>query len=86
MIQLTQMEADHIIAHVPNRKLIKASERKNHGGKTYYVLNDDYDSFKTLAMLRGYSPINTLVVGENGKPKEKIISATEQLYRDNWEA
>ena len=85
MIQLTQHEADHLIAHVPNRKLKKASERKKHGGKTYYLLCDDDDSMKTVAMLRGYKPIKTLIVGENGNPKEKIISPSEQLYRDNWE-
>ena len=83
MIQLTQLEADYLIAHVPTRKLKKASERKKHGGKTYYLLCDDDDSMKTVAMLRGYKPIKTLVVGGNGKPKEKTISPVEQLYLDN---
>ena len=83
MIKIDQHEADYLIANVPTRKLKKASERKKYGGKTYYILNDDYDSLKVIAILRGYKPVKRLVVSDYGKKKEIIISPVTQLLEDN---
>lgn len=56
IIQITQREADYIISHLDcnKRNLKKSSSRKKHGGKTYYVMNDDVNSLRLLAKLRGY--------------------------------
>lgn len=83
MVKIDQREADYLIAHVKTRKLVKASERKIHGGKTYYIKNDDMDSLKTIAMLRGYKPTRKTVVLDNGKQKEIEKSPAEQLLEDN---
>jgi hypothetical protein len=83
LVKIDQREADYLIKNVPSRKLKKASERKFYGGKTYYILNDDNDSLAVIAMLRGYESITTFVIGQHGKPKEKIVSPVEQLLRDN---
>jgi hypothetical protein len=60
IIQITQREADYINTHLDcnQRNLKKASSRKKHGGKTYYVMNDDINSLRLLAELRGYNVPN----------------------------
>ena len=82
MIQITQMEADYIIKHVPDRKLKKASARKRHGGKTYYIVGDDISSLKVLAMLRGYLPIRKQYIDKEGRKRFRIISPVQQLCAD----
>lgn len=83
MIQLTQHEADYLIANVPTRNLKKASERKFYGGKTYYAMNDDDDSLNVVAMLRGYVPITRLKISKNGKTEEVTVSPKDQLLEDD---
>lgn len=82
LIQITQMEADYIIKNVPDRKLKKSSERKRHGGKTYYVLGDDASSLNVLAMLRGYTPIRKSYIDKEGRKRFRIISPAQQLCAD----
>lgn len=83
LIKIYQREADYLIENVPTRKLKKASGRKKHGGKTYYVLNDDYDSLKVVAMLRDYKPVKRFVIDNDGNKKEIEISPAQQLLEDN---
>lgn len=52
MISIDQREADYLIKNVKQRKLKVCSQRKRHGGKTYFVLGDDYASLRALAQLR----------------------------------
>lgn len=52
LIQITQTEADYIIKNVRNNRLHKTSARKKHGGKTYFVLRDDFSALRVLAKLR----------------------------------
>lgn len=61
MIPIIQTEADFILKNVKDNKLKKASARKRHGGKTYYVLNDDYPSLSVLAKLREYKSVKQLL-------------------------
>lgn len=65
-----------------HRHLKKASERKKHGGKTYYILGDDKNSLEILASLRGYKPTKK-VVWKNGKKTFKTVSAVQNLLNDN---
>ena len=65
MIQINQREADYIIKNVTGASLHKASIRKKHGGKTYYVLCDDYAALKALTLLRGYRTVKDLLYYEN---------------------
>ena len=53
MIQITQSEAEQIQRQNKKNRLKIASKRKRHGGKTYYVLNDDYSSLDIVAKMRG---------------------------------
>lgn len=80
IIKITQSEADYIISHSDSneRKLKKASARKRHGGKTYYVLNDDKTSLRLLAYLRGYVPIKQ----KNRNSIVSYYSPEYQLLRD----
>lgn len=83
LIKINQWEADYLIKNVPTRRLKKASERKKHNGKTYYILCDDADSLQTIAMLRHYIPVKKTIVSTNGKRKEIIVSPVQQLLNDN---
>lgn len=85
MIKITQREAEYINKRIPNRyiRLKKASENKRSGGKTYYVLNDDFGALKVLAYLRGYKN-KTKRFFRNGKMVERNISPVKQLLADNW--
>lgn len=75
IIQITQREADYLIAHLDcnKRNLKKASGRKRHGGKTYYVMNDDINSLKLLAELRGYGNEETTRKHSNFPVKELLL-------------
>lgn len=53
VIQITQPEAEQVQRLNKKNRLKIASERKRHGGKTYYVLNDDYGSLDIVAKMRG---------------------------------
>lgn len=61
MIKIVQSEADYILKNVKASRLKKASERKRHGGKTYYILCDDYPSLKALAKIRKYKNVKELL-------------------------
>lgn len=54
MIKITQFEADTIMRNVKHPKFSIASRRKRHGGKTYYIRNDDIRSLSVLASIRGF--------------------------------
>lgn len=62
MIKITQQEADIILKTVKDNKLKKTSERKRHGGKTYYVLNDDKPSLIALTKLKNCNTIKELLL------------------------
>lgn len=76
------MEADYLIKNIPTRQLTKASARKRHGGKTYYIRGDDMDSLKALAMLRGYLPIRKQYIDKDGQKRFRVISPAQQLCAD----
>lgn len=55
MIRLTEAERKSIQEVYPNKQLKKSSERKQSGGKTYYVFPDDKESLVILSKLRNQS-------------------------------
>jgi hypothetical protein len=55
LIRLTEAERKSIQEVYPNKQLKKSSERKQSGGKTYYVFPDDKESLVILSKLRNQS-------------------------------
>lgn len=78
IIKITQKEADYIISCLDcnKRKLQQSSKRKKSGGKTYYVLNDDINSLRVLARLRGY-------INSDCRNDRDYFSAIRKLLSEN---
>lgn len=75
LVKLLEQERKILLKKLGAYTLVRSSIPKNAGGKTYYVREDDHNTMKVVAEMRGYKDITD----KNGK----FISAEMQCVEEN---